>query len=144
MNAHCPSFMPQKSNREQQRHLSRPSGNPKQNSSYFNGRLVIGLRACARESSQGPKSKKRLFYDGNGLHHHWGGGLVLARWHQNNLLHKVQALSHLTKKVQKETGRTSRINFTAVRLHARQVHSQVSLKPQTEALLWAILDSCRM
>ena len=32
--------MPQKSNREQQRHLSRPSGNPKQNSSYFNGRLV--------------------------------------------------------------------------------------------------------
>ena len=42
MNAHCPSFMPQKSNREQQRHLSRPSGNPKQNSSYFNGRLVVG------------------------------------------------------------------------------------------------------
>ena len=43
MNAHCPSFMPQKSNREQQRHLSRPSGNPKHTSSYFNGRLVLEL-----------------------------------------------------------------------------------------------------
>ena len=43
MNAHYPSFMPQKSNREQQRHLSRPSGNPKQDSSYFNGALVLAV-----------------------------------------------------------------------------------------------------